>query len=53
MGQTNVRAKNGTLSVESERPMLVERADGPRSKRRVFGTGGIFEKKGSRFVYIS
>jgi hypothetical protein len=25
--------------------------EGP--KRRVFGTGGIFEKKGSRFLYIS
>jgi len=33
--------------------MLVEGPARPPSKRRVFGTGGIFEKKGSRFLYIS
>src|SRR5208283_5570329 len=53
MRQANVRTKNGTPSVESERPMLVEGPARPPSKRRVFGTGGIFEKKGSRFLYIS
>ena len=48
MRQGNVRTKNRTPSGESRRPVLVE---GP--KRRVFGTDGIFEKKGSRFLYIS
>ena len=53
MRQASVRTKNGTLSVDSKQPILVEGAGSPRSKRRVFGTGGIFEKKGSRFLYIS
>src|ERR1700730_11575507 len=48
MRQGNVRTKNRTPSGESRRPVLVE---GP--KRRVFGTDGIFEKKGGRFLYIS
>ena len=53
MRQASVRAKNSTLSVESKQPILIGRAGSPSSKRRVFGTGGIFEKRGSRFLYIS
>ncbi len=53
MRQASVKTKNGTGSVESKQPILVEGSGSPRSKRRVFGTGGIFEKKGSRFLYIS
>jgi integrase len=53
MRQASVRTKNGTVGVQSK-PILVEDATAsPRAKRRVFGTGGIFEKKGSRFLYIS
>lgn len=53
MRQASVRAKNNGLNAESKQPTLIESAGGPSSKRRVFGTGGIFEKKGSRFLYIS
>jgi integrase len=53
MRQANLRTKNGRPSVESKRPMVVEGPGRSPSKRRVFGTGGIFEKKGSRFLYIS
>ncbi len=53
MKQASVRTKNGTPSAESKHPILVESESSPTSKRRVFGTGGIFEKKGSRFLYVS
>jgi hypothetical protein len=53
MRQAAVRTKSNTLSAESKQPIAVESAGSPPSKRRVFGTGGIFEKKGSKFLYIS
>jgi len=53
MRQAAVRAKSSTLSVESKQSIAVESTGSSPSKRRVFGTGGIFEKKGSRFLYIS
>jgi hypothetical protein len=53
MRQANVRTKSNTVTAESKQPILVEKAGGPTSKRRIFGTGGIFEKRGSRFLYIS
>ena len=53
MRQASVRTKDPTLSVPSKQPVLVEGGSSLRRKRRVFGTGGIFEKKGSRFLYIS
>jgi len=53
MRQASVRAKSNTPSVESRQSIVIENAGSRPSKRRVFGTGGIFEKKGSRFLYIS
>jgi len=53
MRQAAVRAKSSTLSVQSKQSIAVESTGSSPSKRRVFGTGGIFEKKGSRFLYIS
>jgi len=53
MRQVNVRIKNRALTRASEQPILIDGSGSSPSRRRTFGTGGIFEKRGSRFLYIS
>jgi len=53
MKQAGAKAKSSTPSPESKNSEVIESPSGADAKRRVFGTGGIFEKNGSRFLYIS
>src|SRR5260370_22653190 len=53
MRQAGAKAKSSTPRSDSKNSTVIESAGRPRAKRRVFGTGGIFEKNGSRFLYIS
>ena len=53
MRQVNVRTKIQALTRTSEQPILIDGSGNSPSRRRTFGTGGIFEKRGSRFLYIS
>src|ERR1700687_4160865 len=53
MRQAGARAKGSRLSSESKNSAVIVNPSRPGAKRRVFGTGGIFGKNGSRFLYIS
>jgi len=53
MRQAGARVKSSTPSSESKNSGVIESPGRLDAKRRVFGTGGIFEKNGSRFLYIS
>ena len=53
MRQAGGRAKSSTLSSESSSSAVSRSPGRPDAKRRVSGTGGIFAKNGSRFLYIS
>ena len=53
MIQAGAKAKSSTPKPDSENSTVIESEDRIGAKRRVFGTGGIFEKNGSRFLYIS
>src|SRR6266436_7999087 len=53
MRQAGAKAKSSTPSTESKNSGVIESPGRLDAKRRVFGTGGIFEKNGSRFLYIS
>jgi hypothetical protein len=53
MRQAGAKAKSSTPSPESKNSAVIESPSRADAKRRVFGTGGIFEKNGSRFLYIS
>jgi integrase len=54
MRQTGARAKSSSMPrSDSKNSEVIENAGRPGAKRRVFGTGGVFEKNGSRFLYIS
>ena len=53
MNQANTVTRNSTRRSESRSTTFIQKTDHPDAKRRVTGTGGIFEKKGSRFLYIS
>src|SRR6266576_934085 len=53
MRQAYAKARTSTLDSESEDSTFIEKAGRQGSKPRVRGTGGIFKKKDSRFLYIS
>jgi integrase len=53
MRQAGAKAKSSTPGSDSRNSAVIENAGRPGAKRRVFGTGGVFEKNGSRFLYIS
>jgi integrase len=53
MRQAGAKAKSSMPRSVSKNSTVIESAGRPRAKRRVFGTGGIFEKNGSRFLYTS
>jgi len=52
MGQARAKLDSEPPKVNSQKLKVLEKRVESR-KRRVSGTGGIFEKKGSRFLYIS
>ena len=53
MRQAGAKAKSSTPRSDSKNSAVIENVGRPGAKRRVFGTGGVFEKNGSRFLYIS
>src|SRR5689334_14721499 len=53
MRQAGARARSSRPRSEPKNLATIESAGRPDAKRRLFGTGGIFEKNGSRFLYIS
>jgi integrase len=53
MRQAYAKARTSTLDSESEDSTFIEKVGRQGSKPRVRGTGGIFKKKDSRFLYIS
>jgi integrase len=53
MRQAGAKAKSSTPRSDSRNSAVIENGGRPGAKRRVSGTGGVFEKNGSRFLYIS
>lgn len=53
MRQAGARVRASALDSDSKNSTAIEIANQAANRRRVAGTGGIFEKKGSRFLYIS
>ena len=53
MRQAGAKAEGSAPRLDSKNSAAIENAGRLGAKRRVFGTGGVFEKNGSRFLYIS